>query len=348
MTAISDKLIHPGTTIKSAMEKLNTLPNTTTLFVVDEDGKVRGTLTDGDIRRGLLKGLTLESLVENIMHRDFRYLKNGNYYNDQVEEFRKLNIKTIPLLDNDRKLLEVFDLTRLKNILPVDAVIMAGGKGERLSPLTNTVPKPLLPVGDRPIIEHNVDRISAYGIKNIFISLNYLGQMIKDHFRDGRSKQVSINYIEEEVPLGTIGAVSKITGFRHDNVLIMNSDLLTNIDFADFYKEFITQKAQIAVATIPYKVTVPYAVIETSENDVKALKEKPTYTYYSNAGIYLVKRDLLNRIPRNSFHNATEFIDQALKDNLRIISYPLLEYWLDIGRHEDYLKAQEDFRHLKF
>ncbi|MCC6369593.1 MAG: NTP transferase domain-containing protein, partial [Bacteroidia bacterium] len=289
MQNLENSTIGCSAKIKEALEKLNEFPAGSTLFVVDEETqKVKGTLTDGDIRRGLLKNLSINSNVNDVMRSTFRYLTKGNYYNEKIAEFKEDKIKTVPLIDADGKLLKVYDLTELKNVLPLDAVIMAGGKGERLKPLTDTVPKPLLAIGSKPIIEHNIDRLAMNGIDNFYLSVNYLAHLIKDYFKDGDSKNISIKYIDEDKPLGTIGAVSKIKDFEHEHILVMNSDLLTNIDFADFYKDFITNNADVAVATIPYKVDIPYAVIETNNNVVMALKEKPSYTYYSNAGIYLI------------------------------------------------------------
>ncbi|PBQ31519.1 nucleotidyltransferase [Sphingobacteriaceae bacterium] len=347
MNKLAENTISPDSSIKDAMEKINFFPAGSTLFVVDsKDQKVIGALTDGDIRRGLLNGITLKDEVNSVMRTSFRYLTKGTYYNDKIEEFRALNIKTIPLLDENKRLLKVYDLTVMKNVLPLDVVIMAGGRGERLKPMTDTTPKPLLVIGKKPIIEHNVDRLAYNGISNFYISVNYLGHMIKDFFKDGSAKNIQVRYIDEDKPMGTIGAVSKIQDFDNENILVMNSDLLTNIDFADFYKEFISQDADIAVATIPYKVTIPYAVIETRDNIVKTLKEKPTYTYYSNAGIYLIKRKLLETIPGDTFHNATDFLENALTRSDKVVSYPLLGYWLDIGKPDDFLKAQEDIKHI--
>lgn len=342
-------IIGPNTTIKEAMVRINNSPLNSTLYIVENDTeKVIGTLTDGDIRRGLLNSYTISDKVSEIMRTTFRYLSKGNYYNEKIEEFRKMKLKTIPLLDEKGRLLKVYDITQLKNVLPVDVILMAGGKGERLLPMTETTPKPLLKIGEKPILELNIDRLSANGIENFYISINYLGHLIKDYFGNGSSKNIKINYVEENEPLGTIGAVSKISDFGHENILVMNSDLLTNIDFASFYQEFITKDADIAVATIPYKVSIPYAVIEADENIVKSLREKPTYTYYSNAGIYLIKKSLINKIPKNTFFNATDFIDKAIEDAHKIISYPVLGYWLDIGRPDDFIKAQEEIKHVNF
>ncbi|MES2837164.1 MAG: nucleotidyltransferase family protein [Bacteroidota bacterium] len=346
---ISIYTISPLLTIKEAMEKINLFLAGSTLFVVNEYNVVLGTVTDGDIRRGILNGISILDKVDSVMQKSFKFLINGSYYNDKLEEFKNKNINMIPLLDSQNKLLKVYDLTKLNSILPIDAVIMAGGRGERLKPLTDSIPKPLLRIGSKPIIEHNIDRLIFNGIDHFHISVNYLGNLIKDYFEDGINKEIVIKYIDEEKPMGTIGAVSKIgNSIKNDNVLLMNSDLLTNIDYADFYKKFIESEADMIVATIPYHVDVPYAVMEINKSEeVVSFKEKPRYTYYSNAGIYLFKKELINLIPTNEKFDATHFMEKIIAEKKKLISYPVLGYWLDIGRMDDYYKAQEDIKHLK-
>jgi dTDP-glucose pyrophosphorylase len=344
---MEQNIIYPQASIKEAMEKINLFPLGSTLFVVEENTcKVLGTLTDGDIRRAILNGHELNSVVTNVMHVNFKFLVKGHFDQNALRQFHLAKIKVIPLLDSKGCLIKIYDLSIIKEIVPVEVVIMAGGRGERLKPMTDSVPKPLLRIGDKPIIEHNIDRLIANGIEKITISVNYLGNQIKDYFGDGSKKGIQIIYIDEDTPLGTIGAVSQIHRFETENVLVMNSDLLTNINFADFYQHFISKQADIAVASIPYHVNVPYAVIETEDSVVMSLKEKPTYTYYSNAGIYLFNAQILNDIPKNEFCNATDVLDKAILDQRKIISYPILGYWLDVGKPEDYLKAQEDIKHI--
>lgn len=225
---------------------------------------------------------------------------------------------------------------------------MAGGKGKRLMPLTEKIPKPLLKVGDKPIIEYNIDRLIRYGVKNIHISINHLGQQLIDYFGDGSQKNVFINYVREDKPLGTIGSILLIDEFMYEDILVMNSDLLTNIDYADFYTVFKNSNADMAVAAASYHVDVPYAVLEVDgKNLATSLKEKPRYTYYSNAGIYFIKKDVLSMIPEDEFYNITDLMEDLLSKKMKLITYPITGYWLDIGRHEDYRKAQEDIKHLK-
>ena len=236
----------------------------------------------------------------------------------------------------------------MRSYLPIDAIIMAGGKGTRLMPLTKEVPKPLLKVGNLPIMEHNLNRLALYGIDDFWISVNYLGEQIEAYFSNGHAKNLSINYLWETKPLGTIGAAAQIDSFNHEYVLLTNSDILTNLDYEHFFLDFIRQKADMSVVTIPYKVDIPYAVLETSNGHILNLKEKPTYTYYSNGGIYLLKRSVFDYIPKNTFFNATDLMEKLIGENGKVISYPMSGYWLDIGKHEDFEKAQRDITQIKF
>lgn len=332
-----------------ALRALDILPDSVsrTLFVVNDANKLVGSLTDGDIRRGLLSGLEISYSIGSFMNTSFKYLKESGDNIASIKEYRKADIYLLPLVDEYFHLLEVLDLKKSRTILPVSALIMAGGKGERLKPLTNVQPKPMLLVGDKPILEHNIDRLRAYGIKEFFISVKYLKNQIMDYFGDGSSKDINIHYLEEEEPLGTLGALALIEHIDHEDLLVMNSDILTNIDFEDLYQFYKSESADMAVASIPYRVTIPYAVLETLNNEVVAFSEKPTYNYYSNGGIYLMKFALRQLLEKGIPFNATDMMDKLISyDNQKLVHYPLLNYWLDIGKHQDYVKAQEDIKHI--
>lgn len=319
-----------------------------TLFVINDQTKLVGSLTDGDIRRGLLNGLEISQPISLFMNTSFKYLKNSEDNLNLIKEYRKAEINLIPHIDDDFYLLEIIDLKKIRTVLPIAALIMAGGRGERLKPLTETTPKPMLKIGDKPIIEHNIDRLITYGIKDIYISVKYLKEQIIDHFGDGSNKGINIYYIEEEEPLGTIGALGLIDHLQYEDILVMNSDLLTNIDFEDFYNFYKEKSAKMALASVPYHVNIPYAVLETSGHCISSFSEKPSYTYYSNGGIYLMKSALRFLFNRGAFFNATDLMDKIINDETSdLIHYPLLGYWLDIGKHNDLIKAQEDIKHLK-
>ncbi|QSW87452.1 MULTISPECIES: nucleotidyltransferase family protein [Flavobacterium] len=344
MRVYKDHLILSGSKIKEALLQLNILAQDAILFVVDVNDKLIGALTDGDVRRGLIKGFTIDSLIDDIIQENPRFIVKGENNLEKIIEYRKGDFRIIPVVDENRKVVNIINFRIIKSYLPIDAVIMAGGRGQRLQPLTNYTPKPLLKVGDKAIMEHNLDRLALFGIDDFWISVKYLGEQIENYFGDGKTKNVKIEYVWEDEPLGTIGAVSQIKNFEHDFILVTNSDLLTNIDYEQFFLEFIREEADLAVLTIPYQVNIPYAVLETTKGQVKSFKEKPTYTYYSNGGIYLFKKDMLQYIPKNTFFNATDLMEELINKNLKVISFPFIGYWLDVGKHEDFEKAQIDVK----
>jgi dTDP-glucose pyrophosphorylase len=348
MRNFRDHLLFSDSTIKQALIQLDILAKDAILFIIDENDKLIGALTDGDVRRGLIKGIGIDDKVNCIIQGNPKFIRRGERDINKVIEYREGNFRILPIIDKDDKVVNVINFREIRSYLPVDAVIMAGGKGQRLQPLTNTIPKPLLKVGDKAIMEHNVDRLALYGIDDFWFSVKYLGEQIESHFGDGKQRNISIDYVWESEPLGTIGAVSKITNFAHDYVLVMNSDLLTNLDYEHFYMDFINQDADFAVVTIPYKVSIPYAVLETNKGEVVSFKEKPTYTYYSNGGIYLMKKEVLDYLPKDVHFNATDLMEKLIKENKKVSSYPLLGYWLDIGKHEDFAKAQIDIKNINF
>lgn len=348
MRIYKDHLILSGTKIKEALLQLDELSLDAILFVVDANDKLIGALTDGDVRRGLIKGFSIDSYVDEIIQKNPRYITKGENNLEKIIAYREGNFRIVPVLDENHKVVNVINFRIIKSYLPIDAVIMAGGRGQRLQPLTDITPKPLLKVGNKPIMEHNLDRLALFGIDDFWVSVKYLGEQIENHFGNGESKNIKIEYVWENEALGTIGAVSKIKNFEHNYILVTNSDLLTNIDYEQFFLEFIKQDADLAVLTIPYQVNVPYAVLETDNGKVKSFKEKPTYTYYSNGGIYLIKKDILNFIPKDTFFNATDLMEELIKNKLKVISFPFSGYWLDVGKHEDFEKAHIDINNIKF
>lgn len=341
--------INKTESINHALRLLNDLPDkaSRTLFVLDDNQKLVGTLTDGDIRRGLLNNLSLDDSILKAMNHSFKYILLNEDYINNLQKYRDQDIELLPIIDENFQLLKVVDLDKFYSYLPISAVIMAGGRGQRLRPLTDTVPKPMLHVGSKPIIEHNIDRLINFGISDISISIKYLGNLIQDYFKDGSHKNVNISYILEDEPLGTLGALKNKEEYAHDHILVMNSDLLTNINFEDFYKTFLDKKAEMCVATIPYDVKVPFAVLETKEELITSLREKPILTYQCNAGIYFLKKELLNEIPKGQFYNATDLIESLITQGKKVAYHPILSYWLDIGSKDDFLKAQKEIEHIK-
>lgn len=327
---------------------MDALASDAILFIVGQDDVLIGSLTDGDIRRGLIKGISIESEVDQVMQPEPKFVRKGEQDIQQIIAYREKNYRVIPVVNKKNQIVNVINFRVLRSYLPLDAVIMAGGKGSRLRPLTENTPKPLLRIGDKPIMEHNVDRLALYGIDDFFISVKYLGEQIRSYFGEGTEKNINIDYVWEDTPLGTIGAVSKIQNFQHDYILLTNSDILTNLDYEHFFLDFLKQDADLSVVTIPYQVDIPYAVLETDNGHIVNFREKPTYTYYSNGGIYLIKKSALDLLPKGQAYDATDFMEKLIQQKKKVVSYPLSGYWLDIGKHEDFEKARRDINQIKF
>ncbi len=346
MKSFEEHLIREDASIIEAMKRLNEIPLNLTLFVLDGNERMVGTLTDGDVRRGFIRGLTLDTQVSAFMTRHFDYLNGRKCDVHEIKKIRQKGVQLLPVLNDEQCIVGAHDLKRLRAVLPLDCMIMAGGRGERLRPLTDDVPKPLLKVGGKPIIEHNIDRLISYGIQRICISVRYLGQQLVDYFGDGSSKGIRIDYVWEDKPLGTAGALALVPDFQTDYVLIMNSDLFTDADFEDLYVQVIDNNAAMGIASIPYTVNIPYAILAANSKEVYDFKEKPSFTDYANAGIYLLKRDLIKEIPTNTRSDITDLIRIMIRTKERIIHNPIIGYWIDVGTHDEYKKANEIAGHL--
>ena len=344
-----DHFISQDITLLEALAKINSLaPEPLVLFVLDDEKRMVGTLTDGDSRRALIAGASVNDKVSKIMHRSFNYMKVEEL--DDVKELKRqkeLQMRLVPVLDKEHHIVEIVNLEKYKTRLPIDAVLMAGGKGERLRPLTEKTPKPLLPVGDKAIIDHNIDRLISYGVKHINVTVNYLKEQIEEHFEEPRG-EVKVDTVREPKYLGTIGSIRFVKEFYNDTILVMNSDLFTNINYEDFYLHFKEHDAEMSVAAVPYTVSVPYGIFDLDGRVIQGLIEKPTYNYYANAGIYLIKRSALDEIPVDTFFNATDLIEKLIAENKKVIRFPLNGTWIDIGNPQEYQKANELVGHVYF
>ena len=326
--------------LREALKALNALSGESmTLFVLSDDSKLSGTVTDGDIRRGILRGFSLDSQVGEVMNRSFTAVRNKEELREKIKFARRKNLSMLPVIEDDR-LIDIIDLNRYKTVLPVDAVMMAGGSGERLRPMTDSVPKPLLQVGGVPIIEYNLRALESNGIEKIFITINYLADVMKRYF-DQRRGRADINCVEEPCKLGTIGSLSLIDTFGNDHVLVMNSDLLTEIDFEGLYDHHIEKDADITVATVPYSVRVPFAIMKTSGDRVTGIEEKPTFNYFANAGVYLIRRRLIGEMKKGEYKDAPDFITECINTGSKVTFKQIEGLWIDIGSPDDFRYAEE-------
>ena len=340
-------IIYKGITLIEALSHINEIaPEPLVLFILDEDNRMVGTLTDGDSRRALIAGASVNDKVEKIMHKNFNYMKVEDLDNiKEIKRQRDLMMRLVPILDKEHHIVEIINLERYKTRLPIDAVLMAGGKGERLRPLTEKTPKPLLKVGDKSIIDYNIDRLIDYGVKHISVTVNYLKEQIEEHFSKPFG-EVQVKTVREPKFLGTIGSIRFVENFYNDTVLVMNSDLFTNINYEDFFLHFQQHDAEMSLAAVPYDISIPYGILDLDGHDIQGLIEKPKFNYYANAGIYLIKRRALEEIPADTFFHATDLVEKLISEKKKVVRYPLAGYWIDIGNPDEYYKACEMVKHI--
>lgn len=344
---LEEILIYPENSIKEAIAALDQ-GRKQIVLVVDKERKLLGTVTDGDIRRAILRGSNLDKPVDAIMNSDYISLPK-EASNKKIKETFKHNkmIHQIPLLDSQGR---VIDLVLVDDILEQKkkdnyVVLMAGGLGTRLRPLTENTPKPMLTIGNKPILEIIINQFKEYGYKNVLISVNYKREIIESYFGDGSELGVNIDYIRENKRLGTAGALKlaedKLNG---KPFFLMNGDILTEVNFRSFMAFHQNNKFDLTMATRKYEYQSPYGVVNVDGAKVESLEEKPSYYYFINAGIYCLNPEMIKYIPENEFFDITDVINSTLKDNKKVGSFPIREYWIDIGQKEDYYQANEDYK----
>lgn len=336
--------IYENDTIKNAMKKIDKNLIGAAL-VLDDEKKVIGIVTDGDIRRAILSDKVLENKIIDIYNKNFKYVTE-NQSKKKAKEFMISNkIRQLPVLDENYKLKDMYFLDDLACCENKDnyVFILAGGLGTRLRPLTETVPKPMLLVGDKPILEVIIEQFKNYGFNNFIISLNYMGEIIENHFKDGKHMGVNIKYVKETKKLGTAGSIRLASKIFKKPFIVINGDILTGMDFDAFLMYHKTGSFDITVGVRNYEINVPYGVINAENNIIKSLKEKPSFSYFINSGVYVVNPNLIKLIPDGKIYNMTDLINDSLKCNHKSGVYNISEYWVDIGQHEEYKKANEDF-----
>ena len=342
-------IIYQNQTLLGALNRINALQtDPLVLFATDDEDRMVGTLTDGDSRRALIAGRSLNDPVSLIVNRNYRFLTDGVDYDVRnLHVQRRMKVRLLPIIDKEHHIIDIIDFERYQTKLPIDAVIMAGGKGERLRPLTEKTPKPLLKIGDKCIIDYNVDNLIHCGVEHISVTVNYLKEQIEAHYEQPRDG-IKIQTVREPQFLGTIGGLQFVSKFYHDTILLMNSDLFTNINFEDFYLHFEEHQADMSAVAIPYSISVPYGIFDIDhKREIKGISEKPTYNYYANAGIYLIRREMLEKyIPKDVYFNATDFMEKLISEGRKVIRFPLSGYWIDIGNKQEYQKAQDLVKHL--
>tara|TARA_B100000886_G_scaffold340529_1_gene310873 strand:- start:4286 stop:5317 length:1032 start_codon:yes stop_codon:yes gene_type:complete len=337
--------IDQNSTIFDALLRLNEVDNNKLLFVIDKDNKVVGTLSDGDIRRSLVVDQDLKKKIYTICNNKFSYIVESDQSFD-LSKYKLKGIKFLPVLNQNLNLVNVIDLNISDYILSLDCVIMAGGRGKRLSPLTDKIPKPLLKINHKPIINYVIDNILKYGINNISITVNYLSKMIIDEMNKSYNNEINISYVKETKFLGTAGSLSLIDNFSSDYVLVTNGDAISNLNIAKMYFDMIDQKADVIIASNTYSVDIPYGVIDYRQDsrEVVNFKEKPLLNFFTNSGYYIFRKDLFNFIKKDTYVDMNTFLEDLLKRNYKIVHYPIKGYWIDIGNPTDYKNAKNFFK----
>ena len=344
MESVGDITIYETTSIMDALKVIDKSSKQIAL-VVDNNKKLLGTLSDGDIRRALLNNISLESPVREI------YFKTPTVVNinDSREEIINIcstkKIHQIPVVDNQGNIvgIEILDELVSKKVAPNKVVLMVGGLGTRLRPLTNSTPKPMLKVGGKPILETIISKFAQDGFVNIIMCVNYKSEIIEEYFGDGSKFGVHIEYIHEDKRMGTAGALSLLQSEPNEPFFVMNGDLLTNINFKHLLNY---HKEHYSIATMcvrKYDFQIPFGVIELENEEIKSIEEKPTHSFFVNAGIYVLSPEILEHIPENKFYDMPTLFEKLISINKKTVSFPIREYWLDIGRLEEYEKANSEY-----
>jgi dTDP-glucose pyrophosphorylase len=344
MNTIADLLVYEDTSVKEALQIIDK-GTMRIAIVVDNDKRLLGTLNDGDIRRSILLGIDLSQSIQDVYYRTPTVAYENESKESIIAKAISNKVYQIPIIDKKAKLIDVLDLATLLAIKKKKnkVIIMAGGLGTRLRPLTESTPKPLLHVGNKPILQTIVESFASQGFENFIISLNYKSHMIKEHFGDGSNFGIHIEYLEEKKRLGTAGALSLLKKKPNEPFFVMNGDILTNIDFTKLLDFHISSNSNATMCVREYQYQVPYGVIETKNEQITSIVEKPVNKFFVNAGIYLLSPSVLEYIPNDEFYDMPTLFEFLINQQKNVLSFPIHEYWMDIGQHHDFEKANEEY-----
>ena len=351
---LATKCVGPDDSVRQVMQCIERGEPKVAL-VVDADRKLLDTITDGDIRRAILAGENLDAPVSTLSRRKIKSPNPlpitapvGASRQQLLRLMQEKGVRQVPLLDAGSRLVELATLQELlpDEALPLRALVMAGGYGYRLRPLTEEIPKPMLPVGGRPLLELLIEQLRNAGISRVNLATHYKGDVISRHFGDGHDFQMDIQYIEENQPLGTAGAL-RLLEESDEPLLVINGDILTEVDFRamlDYHQENV---ADMTVAVKEHEVRLPYGVVDFDGINIVSISEKPVLRHFINAGIYLLNPRCLRYIPAAQPYDMPDLIRKLIEEGRRVVSFPVHEQWVDIGQAEDYQRAQQDILALE-
>jgi dTDP-glucose pyrophosphorylase len=344
MRDLADYLVRPEASLREVIEIIDRGAAQIAL-VANAGNKLLGVITDGDIRRALLRGESLDTPVEKIMFQNFRALPASATEEEALALMRRETLHQIPALDEQGRVVRLFLLEELikpkRRANPV--VIMAGGEGKRLRPLTQDCPKPMLRVGGKPLLEIILEQCIDAGFQHFYLSVNYLKNQIQDHFGDGARWHVRIDYLEETQPLGTGGALSLLQQKPTEPLLVLNADVLTRVDYGRLLSFHDEHQAAATMCVREHTTQIPYGVVHMDDLQVLTLEEKPVLTHYVNAGIYLLDPALLDLVPPDRFFDMPTLLEKAMQHQHRVSAFPIHEYWLDVGHPETLKRAHEEW-----
>jgi len=344
MTDYKKVLLSPSSTIKEALRTINSGAMQIAL-VVDEDEKLLGTLTDGDIRRALLDDIQLDSSIALIINKNPTICSLEDTKEKILDIAVLKKIYQIPIVDSDGKLVGIEEVDELlKQKVKINRVVlMVGGLGTRLRPLTDHTPKPMLKVGNKPILETIITSFKKYGFINIILCVSYKSEIIEEYFKDGSEFGVNIEYIHENKRMGTAGALSLVRDKLNESFFVMNGDLLTNINFERMMEYHISNASVATMGVREYDFQVPYGVVNVQGKDILSIEEKPMHKFFVSGGVYVLNEKVLEFIPDDEFYDIPTLFEKIIEKELKSISFPIREYWLDIGRMEEYEKANNEY-----
>lgn len=345
MLDIKDALITSEMSIKKVLEIIDKGSRQIAL-VVDKNNTLIGTITDGDIRRGLLNGLDLQSSIESIIHKHPTVAKISDTKEEILKKALAKKLHQIPIVDDENRVLGIKEIEELvsPSIKPNKVVLMVGGLGTRLRPLTENTPKPMLMVGNKPILQTIVEKFAEYGFTNIVMCVNYKSHMIQDYFKDGSAFGVSIEYVLEEQRMGTAGALSLLSSLPNEPFFVMNGDLLTNVNFEHLYHYHLSNNAMATMCVREYDFQVPYGVVNIEEGKILSIQEKPVQKFFVSAGIYMLNPQAIAYIEKDTFFDMPTLFEKLIAQGQNALSFPIREYWLDIGRMEEYERANVEYK----
>lgn len=344
MAILDEYLVGPAATVTEALATINRSEGKIAL-VVDGDRRLMGVVTDGDFRRGLLRGIGLDRPVTEVMNAKPVVARQGEDKGRLLALMRREQYRQIPLVDATGRVVGLETLLEMLQIAERDnwVVLLAGGKGVRLKPLTHAVPKPMLQVGSKPILETIVDSLAEQGFKRFFFAVNYMADSIREHFGDGSRWRVQIDYLVEEEPLGTAGALNLLPEKPTAPLIVMNGDILTKVDFRALLDFHARNRALATMCVREFQFQVPFGVVSVDQHRIVDIKEKPEERFLVNAGIYALEPEAVAMVPTGRPYDMPRLFDAMLTQRKEAIVFPLREYWLDIGRLDDFIRANDEF-----